>query len=262
VVVAAPVVASQTAEALAREADEVVAVLLPDDLDAVGSWYVDFGQTSDEEVLAALDPPPRTLPPGDLALPAGARGLVLFAHGSGSGRKSPRNRSVAERLGARGLATFLFDLLTPEEEAKDRETGALRFDVPFLARRLTEAVDAAVAEPRTRGLRVGLFGASTGAAAAVVAAAGRPQIVHAVVSRGGRPDLAGPDALSRLRAPTLLIVGSEDRQVLALNRSAAERLRCPHAIEVVAGAGHLFEEPGALVKVSDLAAGWFARHLA
>ncbi|NKE18085.1 dienelactone hydrolase family protein [Neoroseomonas oryzicola] len=215
-----------------------------------------------------MSPPPPIpderliLPPagmeGLLASPPAPVGLVLFAHGSGSSRLSPRNRQVARALREAGLATLLFDLLT-EAEAQDRHKV---FDIPLLADRLAAAMDALAARPASAALPVGLFGASTGAAAALRAAAARGAAVRAVVSRGGRPDLAGGGALSRVTAPTLLIVGGEDREVLALNRSAAGLMTCPVSIEVVPGATHLFEEPGALEEVAQLAAGWFRRWLA
>lgn len=193
--------------------------------------------------------------PGDLAVPEPARAVVVFAHGSGSSRKSPRNVAVADRLNAAELATLLFDLLTPEE-GEDR---ARVFDIPLLAERLDAAARWVRRTPELGDLPLGLFGASTGAAAALVAAA-RLDRVAAVVSRGGRPDLAG-DALERVRAPTLLVVGGEDRDVLELNRAAERRLRVETRIEVVPGAGHLFEEPGALERVSELAASWFSEHV-
>ena len=198
---------------------------------------------------------------GDLRLPHDARGLVLFAHGSGSSRHSPRNRRVAEALNVEGLATLLFDLLTSAEEAVDLRTRHLRFDIPLLAERLLVAGDAIADRPDTAGLPVGTFGASTGAAAALVAAAERPASVRTVVSRGGRPDLAG-DALPLVRAPTLLIVGSLDHEVLGMNRDAAARMTCEVEIAVVPGATHLFEEPGTLDEVARLASGWFTRRLA
>ncbi|MBA4176378.1 MAG: hydrolase [Leptothrix sp. (in: Bacteria)] len=192
---------------------------------------------------------------GDLALPARPLGLVLFAHGSDSSRFSPRNRSVAQVLNAHRLGSLLFDLLD-EDEARDRRRV---FDIALLGSRLTEAIDWARAQPALAGLPIGLFGASTGAAAALVAAARRPD-VRAVVSRGGRPDLALPE-LREVQAPTLLIVGGEDPVVLGLNRGAARLLGCPHRLEIVPGATHLFEEPGALGRVAELAAGWFEVHL-
>jgi putative phosphoribosyl transferase len=197
---------------------------------------------------------------GDLVVPAGAAGVVLFAHGSGSSRHSPRNRLVAGALRRVGLATLLLDLLTPAEEERDRVTAELRFDMALLAERLIAATDLLLAEPATAGLPVGLFGASTGAGAALIAAAERPETVAAVVSRGGRPDLAG-DHLGRVRAPTLLIVGGRDQLVLELNRQAQARLAAPSRLEVVPGATHLFEEPGALEQVARLAAAWFTEHL-
>jgi putative phosphoribosyl transferase len=197
--------------------------------------------------------------PGDLARPAAGGGVVLFAHGSGSSRHSPRNRTVAGRLQRAGFGTLLLDLLTADEEELDRRSRELRFDIGLLARRLVGAVDW-LADRFGGERRMGLFGASTGAAGALVAAAERPDRVAAVVSRGGRPDLAG-EALGRVTAPTLLIVGGADPQVLALNRQAAGRLAAEHRLEVVPGAGHLFEEPGALDEVTRLAAAWFSDHL-
>jgi putative phosphoribosyl transferase len=197
---------------------------------------------------------------GELAVPASARCVVLFAHGSGSSRLSPRNRHVAGALGSSGLATLLLDLLTEDEESADEERRQLSFDIPLLAGRLGAAMDWLSEDSRTARLPIGLFGASTGAAAALVAASRRPDDVVAVVSRGGRPDLAGP-ALGLVRAPTLLVVGGRDRIVLELNRSAAEQLGAEHRIEVVEGATHLFEEPGALERVAELAGDWFRRFI-
>jgi putative phosphoribosyl transferase len=196
---------------------------------------------------------------GLLRLPAAATGLVLFAHGSGSGRRSPRNNRVAESLGEAGLGTLLFDLLTEPEERRDAVSAELRFDIPLLTDRLRLATHWTRAQRELAALPRGYFGASTGAAATLAAAAEEPDI-GAVVSRGGRPDLAGA-ALPHVRAPTLLIVGGEDRQVLALNRAAQARLSCACELAVVSGATHLFEEPGALAQVAELAAGWFLRHL-
>jgi putative phosphoribosyl transferase len=196
----------------------------------------------------------------DLTIPKPARGIVVFAHGSGSSRHSSRNRFVAAQLQAAGLATLLMDLLTESEEVSDRISGHLRFDIPLLARRLTAATNWVSAEPATRALPVGYFGASTGGAAALVAAAERPERVAAVVSRGGRPDLAG-DALARVRTPTLLIVGGRDPLVQELNELAMQRLRVEAQLEIVPGATHLFEEPGALEAVARLAREWFTRHL-
>jgi dienelactone hydrolase len=198
---------------------------------------------------------------GNLVVPEGAAGVVLFAHGSGSSRLSPRNRRVARALQERGLATLLIDLLTADEEAIDIETAHLRFDIGLLADRLAGATDWLIKQPESRDLRIGYFGASTGAAAALVAAALRPQSIGAVVSRGGRPDLAG-DALPRVQAPTLLIVGGEDFVVIDLNREAYARLLCKRRLEIVPGATHLFEEPGTLETVARLAGDWFLKHLA
>lgn len=197
---------------------------------------------------------------GELTVPDGALGVVAFAHGSGSSRLSPRNRRVAEALNDDRLATLLFDLLEAREDEIDRRTGELRFDIPLLGRRLISALDWLAREPATGELPTGCFGASTGAAAALVAAASRPAQVAAVVSRGGRPDLAG-DALPRVAAPTLLIVGGNDHTVLGLNESARQQLRCEAVLEIVPGAGHLFEEPGALERVELLARTWLLRWL-
>jgi putative phosphoribosyl transferase len=195
-----------------------------------------------------------------LAVPERANGIVVFAHGSGSGRHSPRNRYVAEQLVRAGFGTLLLDLLTPTEERYDRETAELRFDIDRLAMRLVIAIDWLGGEDRVAELPVGTYGASTGAAAALIAAAERPERVTAVVSRGGRPDLA-KDALERVSAPTLLIVGERDPQVLDLNTEAAERMQKPATIEIVARAGHLFEEEGALERVAELTTEWFGAHL-
>jgi putative phosphoribosyl transferase len=197
---------------------------------------------------------------GDLHIPQGAVGVVLFAHGSGSSRHSTRNRFVAGQLQAAGLATLLIDLLTPDEEALDQHTGHLRFDISLLAERLVSATSWLRDDPSTRSFRVGYFGASTGGGAALVAAAQIPQNVDAVVSRGGRPDLAGA-ALPRVQAPTLLIVGGQDPAVLELNRAAMARMRAVNRLEIVPGATHLFEEPGALETVAQLAGDWFLQYL-
>lgn len=197
---------------------------------------------------------------GDLNLPHGAKGLVFFAHGSGSSRLSPRNRHVAEALNASGLATLLFDLLTAEEEMVDVRTAELRFNIDLLSERLVGATDWAMRQLELSELGVGYFGASTGAAAALFAAADRPNFVRAVVSRGGRPDLAHP-VLEEVVAPTLLIVGGNDFGVIELNREAYDRIRAEKKLEIVPGATHLFEEPGALDRVAELADHWFSRHL-
>ncbi|GAA2971486.1 phosphoribosyltransferase family protein [Streptomyces lactacystinicus] len=284
VVLAVPVAPADWAERLDEVADELVCVDTPSPFYAIGEFYADFTQTGDEEVLRLLteaggDPPADSagvdrellLPvagvrlAGRLTVPAGARGVVVFAHGSGSGRHSPRNRHVAEYLNRTGLATLLFDLLTEAEEPDRRNV----FDVALLGGRLTAVArrlgaaqngpDAAVAE--ALGLPLGLFGAGTGAAAALHTAAELGPAVRAVVSRGGRPDLAAPDTLARVRAPTLLVVGSLDPTVLDLNRRARSRLRCETGLAVVPHASHLFEEPGTLDRVAELASDWFLRHL-
>ena len=197
---------------------------------------------------------------GDLGLPAGAHGIVLFAHGSGSSRHSPRNQFVARALERRGLATLLIDLLTPGEEAIDERTTQYRFDIEMLAGRLAAIVDWLRSRENTSSLPIGLFGASTGGGAALMTAAARPKEIAAVVSRGGRPDLAG-SALPLVAAPTLLIVGGLDTPVIQMNRDAMRRMRADVTLEIVPGATHLFEEPGALERVAELAGNWFSRHL-
>jgi putative phosphoribosyl transferase len=278
VVLAVPVAPPDTVTALSREADEVVALETPEPFFAIGGWYMDFSPTSDQEVVDVLavsgadqgtggahkevdqeieiPAGPRELP-GHLTIPAGAIGIVVFAHGSGSGRHSPRNRAVARALNDASLGTFLFDLLSPDEET-DRTNV---FDIPLLGERLGAAATWLMDEPARDDLPLGYFGASTGAAAALSAAAEPGSPVEAIVSRGGRPDLAR-DRLEAVRAPTLLIVGGRDEAVLELNREAARHLRCEHRIEIVPGGTHLFEEPGALEKVSELAARWFVEHMA
>jgi pimeloyl-ACP methyl ester carboxylesterase len=197
---------------------------------------------------------------GDLDVPAGARGLVLFAHGSGSSRNSPRNRFVAETIRDAGIGTLLFDLLTEAEEAEDRFTGHLRFNIDLLAGRLAEATKWVGGEPALNHLGIGYFGSSTGAAAALIAATTSTFPVQAIVSRGGRPDLAR-ESLPRVTAPTLLIVGGLDEVVIDLNRRAFEQLRCDKRLEIIPGATHLFEEKGALAQVARLAAEWFRKYL-
>jgi putative phosphoribosyl transferase len=197
---------------------------------------------------------------GHLTVTEGAEGIVVFAHGSGSGRFSPRNQYVAGALQEAGLATLLMDLLTQAEEVEDERTARLRFDIALLGGRVVAAIDWAAANPVTRELRIGLFGASTGAAAALLAASERPAEVVAVVSRGGRPDLAGR-ALALVQAPTLLIVGGDDVPVIGLNQTALARLPGEKRLAIVPGATHLFEEPGTLEQVAQLAADWFAHHL-
>jgi putative phosphoribosyl transferase len=197
---------------------------------------------------------------GDLSIPTAASGAVLFAHGSGSSRRSPRNRYVADLLNESGLATLLMDLLTEDEQQVDLQTAHLRFDIPLLAKRLVAITQWLSAHPEVARLKIGHFGASTGASAALVAAAQLPHLIRAVVSRGGRPDLAG-QALGLVEAPTLLIVGGADPVVLDLNQQALGSMHCEKALKVVPGATHLFEEPGALKKVAELAGDWFVTHL-
>jgi dienelactone hydrolase len=197
---------------------------------------------------------------GNLSVPTAASGVVLFAHGSGSSRHSPRNRYVADLLNESGLATLLIDLLTEDEQEVDLQTGQLRFDIPFLAKRLVAITEWLARHPEVPGLRIGHFGASTGAGAALLAASEISRLVRAVVSRGGRPDLAGP-ALARVEAPTLLIVGSADPVVLQMNRQAVAQMHCEKELQVIPGAGHLFEERGALTKVAALARDWFIEKL-
>jgi putative phosphoribosyl transferase len=277
VVVAVPVAPPRAVETLRHVANEVIVLRSEEPFLAVGQFYDEFPQVSDEEVARILagsepvgmpgsedDPVDRTveieLGPvrlvGDLVIPAGATGIVVFAHGSGSSRHSPRNRSVAKALNGVGLATLLLDLLTVEEEL-DRTNV---FDIDLLAERLVATSTWLHQQPEARDLRVGYFGASTGAAAALMAAAELGAGIRAVVSRGGRPDLAA-SRLASVMSPTLLIVGGNDRTVLQLNREARAMLRCPSELEIVPGATHLFEEPGALERVARLAAGWFARNL-
>jgi putative phosphoribosyl transferase len=198
---------------------------------------------------------------GELTVPATATGIVVFAHGSGSSRHSPRNRYVADILNEGSLGTLLIDLLTADEQAADRETGQLRFDIPFLANRLVAITQWLREQPQAASLEIGYFGASTGAGAALVASAELPGFIHAVVSRGGRPDLAG-DALPRVMAPTLAIVGGKDPGVLELNRQALARMICVKALHVIPGASHLFEEPGTMEQVAKLARAWFTEAFA
>lgn len=223
-----------------------------------GEEFMQYAQTIQRTEM--IVPVGKVVLEGNLALPEAAGGIIVFAHGSGSSRQSPRNRFVAETLHDAGLATLLFDLLTLEEERVDMRTRELRFNIQLLAERLTGAVDWVGTQLPLRALRIGLFGASTGSAAALMTAAERPEAVGAVVSRGGRPDLAG-DALVRVMAPTLLIVGGEDPIVLTLNRTASQALRADHRLDIIPGATHLFEEPGALDKVARLACQWFRQHL-
>ncbi|WP_411108796.1 phosphoribosyltransferase family protein [Streptomyces sp. c-19] len=272
IVLAVPVAPQGWTDRLGGEADETVSVHTPELFYAIGQFYRDFTQTPDAEVIACLDrnraahgpvvhesdvriPATGAALAGRLAVPEGAVGIVLFAHGSGSSRHSPRNRAVATELNRAGLGTLLFDLLT-ETEATDR---AHVFDTPLLAGRLAGATDWLAGRPESDGLPLGYFGASTGAAAALWAAGDPGSPVAAVVSRGGRPDLAG-DRLAGVRAPTLLVVGGRDALVLDLNRRAGSLLRCENRLAVVEGATHLFEEPGALEEVAELATSWFTGH--
>ena len=282
VIVAVPVAAPETCELMEDEADEVVCAATPEPFHAVGLWYEDFEQTTDEEVRELLERAreerrdaraqgagevqvdvaagDRVALEGDLTVPEGPIGVVLFAHGSGSSRHSPRNRQVARTLQRFGLGTLLIDLLTPEEGEAERYTRHLRFDIDLLADRVVGAARWLSRYPLTQHLPIGCFGASTGAAAALVAAAREPGLVRAVVSRGGRPDLAGEE-LAAVRAPTLLIVGGNDPQVIEMNREAFRRLRTMKELQIIPGATHLFEEAGALERVAQLAAQWFVRHL-
>jgi len=268
-ILAVPVSARDTARALREEADEIVALETPFGFGAVGQWYADFRQTSDDEVVELLKsfgtvdsttgrrvliPTEDGLLPGQLDMPSRPRGIVAFAHGSGSSRHSPRNQEVARALNMAGFGTLLFDLLT-NVEAADR---ANVFDVELLAGRLSSAIDWLGHSADVSNLPIGLFGASTGAAAALLASVGAP--IGAVVSRGGRPDLAGSH-LPDVTTPVLLIVGSRDTAVLDLTRQAQEQLTGPSRVSIVEGAGHLFEESGALEEVADLAIGWFGRWL-
>jgi putative phosphoribosyl transferase len=277
VVLAVPVAPERAMDSL-PEADQFLSLVSPRDFEAVGYYYRDFSPTDDEEVIHLLDSAARrehigrpgqvavgqdvriavdgVLINGDLHLPDQCRAVVVFAHGSGSSRHSPRNRYVASVLEEAGLGTLLLDLLTPEEEV---DRGNV-FDIPLLAQRLSAATRWLKGRDETAACRVGYFGASTGAGAALWAAAEPGAQVDAVVSRGGRPDLAGP-RLAAVRAPTLLLVGGADTQVLALNRQAMDLMRAPVHLEVIPGATHLFEEPGTLARVAALATEWFSRHL-
>ena len=286
IVLAVPVAPPGWEERIGSDADEFVCLDTPEPFIAIGQFYADFTQTSDDEVVACLREAARPAPAptapaspatddplardeevevpagpvrlaGHLTLPDRATGIVVFAHGSGSSRHSPRNRQVAAVLNQAGLGTLLFDLLTTDEEI-DR---ANVFDIGLLARRLVDVTDWLRAQPSTAGLRIGYFGASTGAAAALWAAADAGEQIGAVVSRGGRPDLAAPH-LGAVTAPTLLIVGGRDDAVLELNRRAQAALRCENRLDVIPGATHLFEEPGTLQAAADAARDWFTRHLA
>jgi len=214
---------------------------------------------ADEETMVQI-PVSKVTINGNLTIPPNAKGIVLFAHGSGSSRFSPRNTRVAREINQAGIATLLIDLLTAEEEKIDESTGEFRFDIDLLAERVVEATQWLKKNPATQHLAVGYFGASTGAAAALVATAKLPGLVKAVVSRGGRPDLAA-DYLPQVKAPTLLIVGGDDRVVIEMNREAMKQMVSEKRLEIVPGATHLFEEPGTLEQVSKLATNWFSKHL-
>lgn len=278
VTVAVPVGSTEAVERIAAMADDIVCLETPEPFRAVGQHYARFDQVADDEVVrllqehprldnhgrqrttavdrdVAIPAGPRTLP-GRLTVPQGARGIVVFAHGSGSSRLSPRNIAVARQLQVASLGTLLFDLLTDDESDERRNV----FDIELLADRLMQATAWVTGQPETTGLPVGYFGASTGAAAALVAAAQDPDAVSAVVSRGGRPDLAGA-WLEKVAAPTLLIVGGHDHPVIDLNRDAQRQLHCLCLLEIVPGATHLFEEPGTLAQAARLARAWFLEHL-
>mgnify|MGYP006278539397 CR=1 FL=1 len=267
VVVAAPVAPPDVVNMLRHHADAVVVLDEPAEFEAVGRWYRDFQPVTDDEVVRLVHEAMAThtevvvaagpvMLPGTLSVPPRPRGVVVFAHGSGSSRRSPRNRWVAERLQSAGMATLLVDLLTDAEAHEQVHV----FDVELLADRVGATLDFVAGQHDTKALPVGLFGASTGAAAALWAAAERGAGVGAVVSRGGRPDLA-QRRLHEVTAPTLLLVGGDDGTVVDLNRRAAQSLRCEHRLVVVPGASHLFEEPGTLERVADEASRWFRTHL-
>lgn len=281
-IVAVPVSSTQALEQIEPLVDEVITLVATPDLNAVGAWYDDFGQTGTDEVRTLLQQAwsrPRrstsaervsravTIPVGADALdgildiPSGACALVIFAHGSGSNHLSPRNTQVAAALQRHGLATLRVSLLTPHEARRDAQDASFRFDLDLLEERLSAALDwCAKPDTGVSGLKRGLFGSSTGAAAALEVAADRPGEVAAVVSRGGRVDLA-EEILPRVRAPTLFLVGARDAQVLELNRRALRQMNALHVLSIVPGANHLFEEPGALELVCEEAARWFMRHL-
>ena len=274
IVVAAPVAPVSACHTLERQVDMLVVLQAPHDFYAVGQFYENFAQTSDEEVITLLrraaeftdfasepiDIPFRGFSlPGLLNSPSGADTIVIFVHGSGSSRLSKRNRHVAQYFNRQGVATLLFDLLTPVEEDYDRRTATLRFNIDLLTSRLLHVIHWVHRQTDKAHLNIVLFGASTGAAAALKAAANLGHEISAIVSRGGRPDLAG-EYLSRVLAPTLLIVGGLDESVIALNRQAIAHLACPKELAIVPGATHLFEEPGTLDEVAQLAATWIRRH--
>jgi putative phosphoribosyl transferase len=287
-VVAVPVAPPAACTWLRTVVDQLICLREPEQFYAVGQFFERFSQVADEDVIDLLQRAWRlpvhtsspvdsawegskrevsidagdALLPGTLSLPKAAKGIVLFAHGSGSSRHSPRNRRVAKVLQTQGLGTLLFDLLSKEEELVDQQTAELRFNIGLLATRLVGVTRWVTQQTSTRGLPIGYFGASTGAAAALVAAAQLPDLVAVVVSRGGRPDLAA-EALEKVRASVLLLVGALDEKVISLNRQALRRLQCQNKrLVIVPGATHLFEEPGTLEQVAQAAAAWFAQHLA
>jgi len=274
IVVAAPVAPLSTCRALEHQVDRLVVLQAPLNFYAVGQFYEHFEQTSDQEVIRLLrraakfsdfasrpvDIPLRGISlPGEFACPSGADTIVIFVHGSGSSRLSARNQYVARFLNRQGMATLLFDLLTSVEEEQDRHTAALRFNIDLLTSRLLQVIHWLQRQPNIADMNIALFGASTGAAAALAVAAKLGHEISAIVSRGGRPDLAG-EHLSRVVAPTLLIVGSLDESVIALNRQALAHLGCPKELAIVPGATHLFEEPGTLDQVAQLATAWIRKH--
>lgn len=276
-VLAVPVAAASALPSLRGVFDEVISLMAPVDLSSVGEWYEDFRQVSDDEVVALLSQYGEPLAPADeevlialpkvtltgtLAVPEGAQGLVLFAHGSGSGRFSPRNNAVARALRREGFATLLVDLLTDVESQAERQGQMRRFDVGLLAKRLAGVIDWLGLRADLKPLPVGLYGSSTGAAAALEVAAFRPRRVFAVVCRGGRVDLTSPDAVAKVMAPVLMVVGGADQVVLELNRQVKPQLPGQVQLVQVPGAGHLFEEPGALEQVTRLTVRWFADQIA
>jgi putative phosphoribosyl transferase len=293
-IIAVPTGPPETCKEFEEEVETVICATTPQPFWAIGIWYEDFRQTTDEEVQRLLSAAARFTTPvisnrneengmgrssktllkehevgidaglvtlkGHLSVPDGAQGIVLFAHGSGSSRFSPRNQFVARGLREGGLATLLLDLLTTEEEEADVDTKQYRFDIALLASRVVSATDWLLRQPLSADLRIGYFGSSTGAAAALIAAAKRPDAVGAIVSRGGRPDLAMAD-LAKVKAPTLLLVGDKDTLVIEFNYDALARIHAEKKLEIIPGAGHLFEEKGALQKVVHLARKWFVHHL-
>lgn len=269
-VLAVPVGAVSTLDDLARHADEIVCPAPLDVLRSVGLWYGDFSAVTTDEVIEILDRARATVQivaagttlTGELVVPQHARGVVLFAHGSASSsRRSPRDRLLAAALHRAGLATLLVDLFTPDEQRLDARTAHLRFDTRVVAERLVGATDWVAKQPSTEALPIGYLGTGVGAAAALVAAVERPELVRALVSRGGRPDLAGP-VLSQVRAPTLLLAGGDDDTVLGVNREALAWLGGEKELDIVPGASQLFDEPGALEHVTRAASSWFVRHFA